>query len=192
MLTVFEQPVTADRVLPVKNAELADATAIFAVNFFTPSMRMLQRHLAGKCFPMSIKEPGLSTELTGDEIAAARALYRFLESNKVNLLNIAGNSLPTLRSSHLSQAQVGSFMMRILNKIHTHRPFSGFVTGGRHGVERAAAAVGVALGIPVQVGVPKGFMMPTLEGDVRRVAPDELESRINMMAEGLRAIEPSI
>ncbi|PEH40515.1 hypothetical protein CRM94_17470 [Burkholderia gladioli] len=191
MLTIFEQPVTADRMLPVKNAELGEATAIFAVNFYTPSMRLLQRHLAAKCFPTLIREPGLSTDLSPEEIAAARALYRFLESNHVSWLNIAGNSLPTLRSSNLTQAQVGNLLMRILRKIHAHRPFKGFVTGGRNGVEFSAAAAGVALGIPVQVGVSKGFLMAGLEGEVRRVSPDELESRINLMADGLRAIEPA-
>lgn len=186
MLQITEYANDPERLLPVWNAKQADATAIFATNFYTPPMRILRRHLGGTCFPVTLVAPGSEAELSPDELEAARTLYRFLKAKQVRRLNIAGNSLATLQSAGLTQVEVAQFLMRVLGKIHAHRPFDGFVTGGRHGVELATVAAGAALGVPVLVCMPKGFMVPGGDGVPRRLQPEDLTARVALMADGLR------
>lgn len=161
----------------LRNAELADATVAFAVDFTTAGER-LTRKAAGARY--------VAIPLGGSDIEAARMLYRHLRALNAKTLNVAGNGIYTLDKFGWSQEGANTWVCRVIGTVHQHWPITGIRSGGQTGIDVAGLVAAVALGIPATGYFPDGFLQRGADGiDVEHTERDVRES-IVALARGVK------
>ena len=155
-----DSPSYAPRTL--MNAGQADLTLAVAVDFSTRG-EALTAKAAGERY--------VAFPYGGDPLEPARALYRVL-SGAVRrsteeagfTLNIAGNGISRFAKHGITQRDINLWLYRLLLPVHTHLAIGRIVTGGQTGMDWAGAVCAAALGIPVLVTMPKGFLQRNAQG----------------------------
>lgn len=135
------------------NASLAGLTVAFAVDFETAGERLTARAASRtKYLGILIKEePDIRA-------MAITIIDRFwFLSNNTKTLNIAGNGIYHLDKVHINQEYINILIYQVLAIVHREGPITKIYTGGQSGVDQAGVIAALALGIPVEVNMPKGF-----------------------------------
>jgi hypothetical protein len=153
-----------------ENARCADLTIALALDFETAGER-LTRKAAGDRY--------LALPLSEDPLSSARRLWRTLTdlggsfADRKPVLNIAGNGIYSLGKAGWTQAALNAHLYAILAPVHTHLGFSLVVSGGQTGIDVAGGIAAHALGIPVRMTLPAGFLQRGLDHkDVDRTEAD--------------------
>ncbi|MGE0370793.1 MAG: putative molybdenum carrier protein [Gammaproteobacteria bacterium] len=155
------------------NAQRYDVTAAFAIDYGSAGER-LTRSSAG--------ERWVGVALTLTPIEAARNLFRFLRQRQAQTLNVAGHGLSTLARFGWGQDQVDRWVFEVLKTVHPHWPLKKIGSGGQTGVDLSGVAAGHALGVDVEVHMPRGFVQRLADGrDVVR-HPVEIEQEVRRRA----------
>lgn len=131
------------------NAEEADLTVAFAIDFTTQGEK-LTRKAAGDRY--------IGISLEGDVAAAANELIRALKQHDARRLNVAGNGIYTLDKQGWTQSQVNTFVHEVLSRTHAVWPLVQVRSGGQTGIDMAGLIAAEALGIDALGFFPNGFI----------------------------------
>jgi hypothetical protein len=136
-----------------RNARAGDITIAYAVDHSTAGERRTQKEVAGAGKPLVKNQQG------GKLSAFAEAIAKQLANVKGTVINVAGNGIYTWTNlANKTQEQVNLDMFKILRQVKELNPdFAGVVTGGQTGTDIAGAIAARALGLNVDVHMPKGF-----------------------------------
>lgn len=131
------------------NADAAGLTVAIATDHTTAGEKLTARVAAGKYLAIDMVIPPAK---------AGVRLAKAMRSLDTTTLNVAGNGIYTLAYHGWSQAQVNQHVYDTIAAAHALLPITRIVTGGQTGVDIAGAIAAKALGIPVAVTMPKGFV----------------------------------
>lgn len=149
MLRIEEHPASGYTARTQANAQGADLTVAFAVDYNTAGER-LTRKVAGERY--------LAVPLSRTPLEAARELYRALRDRNARSLNVAGNGIYTLAQHGWTQEAVSAWVYEVLAKVHEHWPLTAVRSGGQTGVDLAGIVAGHALELDCLALMPKGFV----------------------------------
>lgn len=171
-LSVTESNASGYRQRTQRNANAADVTIAFAVDYETAGER-LTRNVAGDKY---VRYDGA----LGDFVNAIVAKLKAVNGTSIN---VAGNGIYTWAKEGRSQEWVNKAMHKVLSQVKEAYPkLTTIVTGGQTGTDIAGAIAGRALGLTVDVHMPKGFRQRNAEGvDFNQTAAD-VENYINTEA----------
>lgn len=139
------------------NADSADLTLAFAVNFNTGGERLTRKLAKHICsIPLTYcNVPGIRENTIND---AVRQIVDKLTELNGCVLNIAGNGIYNLVPVGISQDDVTMFIYDILMRVEAQHEILYIHTGGQTGADIGGASAAYALGIPVEVTLPKGYI----------------------------------
>lgn len=152
------------------NAFVADLTLAFADDLTTSGEKLTLKAAEGRYFAIDMTDILPMTEVA---VGVASKIAQV----KAPIINIAGNGIYTFRKTGMSQDSVNSFVFNILAMIHGLKRISKIVSGGQTGVDIAGAVAGYALGIPVEVTMPKGFRQRHKDNKDKNIRKLRLESK---------------
>jgi hypothetical protein len=151
------------------NANSADFTAAFAVDFTTSGERLTKR-VAGEKF-LEIFIPG------NKPIEAARKLWKAVAAS-TKTLNIAGNGIYTMSQHGWTQEMVNQYIYETIQILEPYSDIRKIVSGGQTGADLAGGVAGVALGIPVEMTLPRGFRQRHEDGVDRNHTEEEIIEQV--------------
>lgn len=155
------------------NAQRYDVTVAFAIDYGSAGEK-LTRSAAG--------ERWVGVPMTLPPVEAARNLFRFLRQRQAETINVAGHGLSTLGRFGWSQDQVDLWVFEVLRTVQPHWALKKLGSGGQTGVDIAGAAAGHALGIDVELHMPRGLVQRLADGrDIVR-SPDQIEDEVRQRA----------
>lgn len=154
----------------IYNANVADLTVAFAMDFGTAGERLTRRAAGRNYIDVPIKMPA--------EAAAHRIAHR-VAMLQAKSLNIAGNGMHTLSSRYeLEEIDVDRYVLRVLRRVHELRPITQVRSGGQTGADTAGLRAALRLRIPAVAVLPAGYKIRLANGrDVTQTA-DECWKRI--------------
>ena len=106
---------------------------------------------------------------TGDKLVAwekdqkledfADSVTAKLQERNGTTLNVTGNDIDVWKAKGVDQTKLNEDMLRVLSRVKENHPtLERVVTGGQSGSDIAAAIAARALGISVEVNMPRGFI----------------------------------
>lgn len=146
-VTVSEHPSSGYRARTKYNADSADVTIAFAADYRTAG-EQLTASVAGNKY----------VRFEGSMSDFIEAIVKKLRSVNGTSLNVAGNGIYTWTKHGKTQEQINKAMYDVLKLVNKYVPLSKIVTGGQTGSDIAGAIAARALGIPVEVTMPQGFL----------------------------------
>lgn len=187
------------------NAKESDATLSINANPGSSGARQTAQ-AAGK---QKFVDAALDAVVSGrdqDVIKVVAKLNRAIDSTaktrKGIVLNIAGNSLSTLRKAgvQISQAELNEKVAQFLERLRSHHgrgfDITGVITGGQTGLDEAGALAARKLGIPTVVVMPKNYQIrePSTGVDIwtnrdlmkRRFAGEDISQTLAQMGQTAR------
>lgn len=180
VLLLREHPSSAYAPRTGENARLADFTVALAADFETAGERLTAKLAAPRYACAGV--------FSHPQDAAQRLLCA-MQGTDVRILNVAGNGLYTLHRLGLGQAAVNAWVFRVLRLVHAQRPLCGVRSGGQTGVDCAALAASLALGLPCEGLLPLGWRQRTRAGQDVCADPDALAGTLLRWASRLRALD---
>lgn len=165
-----------------RNADKGDITIGFAVDHNTAGERLTQK-LAGN----KMVKSGDSLKAFATEIVAK------LKAVNGTSINVAGNGIYTwAQKAGKTQDQINTAMYKILKSVKEQYPeLTTIITGGQTGSDIAGAVAGVALGLAVDVHMPKGFRQRDVDGKDFTQTVVEVETYIKNAAKKVTLKEPT-
>lgn len=135
------------------NAYQSDATIAFAFDFNTAGERLTKIAAINKIY-IPIQMPSKTVE----KITMTRSL---ISSEKIESINIAGNSLPVIKKYGYSQHTCDELVHLFLNDVFSHNSFDCRIklirSGGQSGFDESGIKAALKLGIPAICHFPKGW-----------------------------------
>lgn len=146
-LSVVEMP-TSYAGRTQHNADQAEVTAAFAINNESTGERQTARAAGDKL-----------VQWDGGKLSGfAQAITSKLQERQGTSLNVAGNGMVRWAERGYDQEKVTKAMFSVLRKVKEEHPaLERVVTGGQTGSDIAGAIAARALGLTVEVNMPKGF-----------------------------------
>ncbi len=164
-VTVSESASSGYRERTKHNADSADVTIAFAADYRTAGERLTATFAGSKY----VRFEGSITDFV-------KAIVTRLRDVNGSTLNVAGNGIYTWTKHGKTQAQVNKAMHDVLRLVNKYAPLTKIVTGGQTGSDIAGAIAAKALGIPVEVTMPHGFLQRGADGtDFRQSREDVLK-----------------
>lgn len=154
MITFIEHEHAGYALRTRDNTLLSDATLAFACDFKSPGMVLTHKATYG------VGKPFIRIDLNEYEVMTERdalGIAAQLMDHNVKVLNIAGNSMPHLRSKY-TQEGIKAKVADCMNKIHAFWPIESIRTGGQGGVDLAGSIWAEGIGMDSTVLAPKGWM----------------------------------
>lgn len=131
-----------------ENAQNADVTVAFAVDFTTAGERLTHRASGSRYVGIPFGS-NIST--------AANQLVEFLQRCSGATLNVAGNGIYTLGANGVTQAQANQWVYEVLANVTSRVKLTLIRSGGQTGIDQAGLIAGMALGVPTLGFYPKSF-----------------------------------
>lgn len=159
-----------------RNAGTTDVTVAFAADYTTAGERLTQRVAGDKI---------IQWDGTGKEklFSFAERIASKLKESGGRSLNIAGNGMQTWAKYGKTQEEVNAAMFKVLGKVKELYPdLERVVTGGQTGSDIAGAIAARALGIPVEVNMPKGFKQRNAKGFTTYSTASQIQTDIETAA----------
>jgi hypothetical protein len=153
------------------NANNADITIAFAVDFNTSGEKLTKKAAANKYIAVPVTSD-LNVETPIKDILAC------FNSKRCLIINIAGNSIPTLYKYGINQDMINKYIYEIFLEISTIHPIKEILCGGQTGVDLAGAIAGYRLNIPTKVTMPNGYITRGLDGMDRKNSYEEIYNNI--------------
>lgn len=148
----------------------ADATIAFAQDFETGGERLTKKSVFEK------KKLYISVNYSNDifdyislqsSCPLVDIYVQWFNERGVKTLNIAGNSLSTLKKKVSCQQEVDDFTFKWLSRLLNHKDLSTKIisirSGGQSGFDEAGIKAAVKLGIPAIVLAPKGWKFRNID-----------------------------
>lgn len=173
MLLIQQHPATGYAPRTCTNAQAADLTVAFAVDFSTPG-ELLTKKMAGHRY--------VDIPYGMDPTEAARRLYKALRFHQARSLNVAGNGLYTLIQGGWSQESTNVWVFEVISTAHRHWPIEEIRSGGQTGVDTAGLVSGLVLELKTTGLYPQGFVQRGADNVDRMMDPNELRRRIDLWA----------
>lgn len=161
------------------NAKTADLTVALAVDFNTAGEKLTHKAAGNKYVGIPLQ---IST------LEAARMLFVALRKCQGKILNVAGNGIYTLATHGWTQESINVHLHAIVSKVHEHWPLTKVISGGQTGVDMAGVTAACALGIPVAVMLPSGFLQRGLNNVDRPQSEALVRGQIECGAQVLRQL----
>lgn len=145
-----------------RNAVEAELTIAFAVFPLSSGEKLTKRSVeqAGRILISINPMMGLYEDI-------AIKVARIIESNEVFTINIAGNSLHTLRHTDWAQEKCDEYVLSFLALIKRHidssRPLM-IRSGGQTGFDEAGNKAAIKMGIDTVIHFPKGWRFRPIDG----------------------------
>lgn len=157
------------------NAATAQLTVAFADDFETRGEKLTHKAAGEKYIPIY-----LGTDTT----VAARELYKKCKTlGNVEILNVAGNGIYSLKPKGWTQDAVNQWVYDVISLVHKHLPFKSIISGGQTGVDLAGGVACEALGIPGVMTLPKGFKQRNADGvEVEQTEEDVIAQVLDGLA----------
>lgn len=156
MITFIEHNHTGYALRTRVNAESAPATLAFATNWQSPGMILTRKCCYGK--------PFIKVDLNEYQRLWKADIQRIIdELNGITDLNIAGNSMPSLRGKY-TQEGINAAVYDVLDKIHGVTPITHIRSGGQGGVDLAGLLWADDNNVPAICLAPKGWMFRLDDG----------------------------
>lgn len=133
------------------NAKSAGTTLAIATNLETAGEKLTKKAAGEKYIGFEIND-------SFDTLKVARDLYLKMKNDNTHTLNIAGNGIYTLIKAKIDQKEINNMVYRIVAQVNAFWPIEKIYTGGQTGVDIAGAVSAYALGIDVEITLPKGFI----------------------------------
>lgn len=186
-----------------RNAESADVTIAFAVDFSTAGEKCT-KNVAGDRY-IAINLPPLTYYKNPDNIFNRAMLKERVEKIEAGIIalsekygfqhvevdiNVAGNGVYTLKQHGISQNDVDRFVTDVFRSIET-RPnihIHSIRSGGQTGIDESGIKAATALGIPATVLAPKGWKFRGPDG-VDISEEQAFKARFNTPAKKSESIE---
>ncbi len=150
-LVLQEHPAEGYRSRTLINAQQADLTVAFAVDFDTAGERLTKSAAAGRYVAIAHATP------VSDAVKALCDVLKRLPGPAV--LNVAGNGLYTFQKKlGLGQAEVNAWVHSMLERVHRSTPLARIRSGGQTGADTAGLVSALALQVPALGLYPKGFL----------------------------------
>ena len=186
------------------NASTSDVTIAFAADFSTAGEKQTKTAAAGKYItaPLSesLKDDGAAIDMPETWYASS---FMKLVNGAPATINIAGNTLAKLmkalpnkkdesRADKAVRAQqlANRIVYQALKALHEKSPITKIVSGGQTGADIAGAVAAKALGIPVEVVMPKGFLQQDLNGN--KTTQVSAQAIIKQIEDGAAALLASV
>lgn len=132
------------------NAAKGDVTIALAVDYSTAGERLTHKAAGAKYLQLPLNEMWIDN---------ARTLYRYLrEHPECKCINVAGNGIYTLNKHAWTQGSINNYVYNMLKQVVEFIPIEKIVSGGQTGVDIAGGIAGAALGLEVELLLPKGFV----------------------------------
>lgn len=140
----------------LKNVLESDATLIISCNLNTPGERLTLKFLN------QYKKPYLILKIVDDKIdKPIENLFKFIEDNKIKILNIAGNSLYRYK---ISQEKLNNIIFEYLKSCPNINKIEKIQSGGQTGTDESGIKAGLKLNIKTKINVPKNWMFRDING----------------------------
>lgn len=159
-----------------ENAQSADVTVAFAVDFSTAGERLTKRE-AGQRY--------IGIPFGSDVTHAADKLAAFLADRKASTLNVAGNGIYTLAEHGVTQSKANAWVYAVLALVSAKVPLSLLRSGGQTGIDQAGLVAAVALGIPALGFYPSSFRRRNAQGEEVYAAESDIRTELLRQAEQL-------
>jgi hypothetical protein len=144
------------------NANYADLTVAFAINFDTPGERLTLSAAGDKYVGIPFEQYRMIGDVFG---VADLILMEMGTRDNVRVVNIAGNGIYTLVKQGIYQEDIDDFLFDVLAIVHSQHTIAEVVTGGQTGVDIAGAVAAMAVGIgKVTVVMAEGYMQRLVDG----------------------------
>lgn len=186
------------------NASTSDVTIAFAADFSTAGEDLTKTAAAGKYItaPLSesLKDDGAAIDMPETWYASS---FMKLVNGAPAIINIAGNTLAKLmkalpnkkdesRADKAVRAQqlANRIVYQALKALHEKSPITKIVSGGQTGADIAGAVAAKALGIPVEVVMPKGFLQQDRNGN--KTTQVSAQAIIKQIEDGAAALLASV
>ncbi len=174
LIVIRAHPNEGYRDRTIENAHKAHLTFAYAMDFSTAGEQLTKR-AAGANY----------CAIEWGNHKAADLLTPALVSRKATILNVAGNGGYTFAQHKISQETVNQAVYDILKQVHKRAPLLQIVSGGQTGVDVAGAVAGIALGIPIEITLPKGFRQRNEQGKEIYSDPQVLQQQWEAWAKKL-------
>lgn len=166
-----------------QNAKKADFTLAFALHFDT----------AGEILTAKASQPRyLSThlnDLRDYEAHANRIVDTLLTHDDIKIINIAGNSLNSMKG-RIHQKAINLYMVRILRILKSKTKLKRILSGGQTGVDFSAAVAASYLGINASITFPARFMQRDLIGRDFHQSRKQIEWKLQRQVEAIKREQP--
>lgn len=151
------------------NAANSDVTIALAVDYTTAGERLTHKAAGDKYLALPIEDTWIDN---------ARLLWHWIYPLDSRIINVAGNSIYTLKRQRITQDAVNKYLLNVLEIVHKHTPIDKIISGGQTGVDIAGAWAGHKLGIPVCVTLPKGLIQRHEDCNDREHTYEEIMKQI--------------
>ena len=178
-LVLQEHPAEGYRSRTLINAQQADLTVAFAVDFDTAGERLTKSAAAGRYVAVAHATP---------VSAAVNALCDALKRLPgPAVLNVAGNGLYTFQAKlGMGQSDVNAWLLEVLGGVHQVHKIGRIRSGGQTGADTAGLVAALALGIPALGLYPKGFLRRNTAGKDFTSSASDLERELRDAAAQLQ------
>lgn len=179
MLTILEHTSSSYAPRTYVNAAKGDVTIAIAVDYSTAGEKLTHKAAGGKYIALPLEMPWIEN---------ARELFKFIRPRAARKINVAGNGIYTLAKDGVTQEEINLYVYRILSKVHEHFYLTEIRSGGQTGVDIAGAVAGVALGVDVELLLPKGFKQRAEDGVDREHTEEQIREQVMGWVEKLREV----
>lgn len=156
------------------NAQAADLTVAFAVDFETAGERLTRKCAAHY----------LGLYLDGDKQGVL--LLAACHAQRALSLNVAGNGIYTLAKHGWTQERVNQHVFDVLRYVHRNLPLVRIVCGGQTGADIAGAMAASALDIDCEITMPKGYIQRDAYGKDWPHTAQEIRAQVEEGVKHLR------
>jgi hypothetical protein len=163
-----------------RNVDAADVTIAMAHDYSTGGERLTKRLAESRGYSRFI-------EFAGSIDNFAKNIVAGLTNTRGTSINVAGNGIYTWKLGGKTQEQVNQMMFDTLSRVKEMYPnLRTIITGGQTGSDIAGAIAGRALGLNVDVHMPKGFLQKNADGKTVSNTKEGITKYIEEAAKALR------
>lgn len=164
--TVFQMSNGSYRERTIENAQAADITLAFAVDFNTAGERCTKNAAQGKYIDIALPTDLSRLDKTSFAKAVDKATYtimpvlKSISANTIKrglIINIAGNGIYMLAKYGITMQALCNFIYFVIYNIKQAFPIKQIRSGGQTGADEAGILVGQKLNIPTLVFAPNGW-----------------------------------
>lgn len=140
------------------NADSADVTLAFAIDFTTPGEICTEKACKICEKPIFQLEVNKNGRLNKDEEEEIEELYRYIKTYNCTSINIAGNGIYTFNKYGISQSRINDLVTNVLaHLLERGCNIKEIRSGGQSGADEAGIIAGIRLGINSICLFPKGY-----------------------------------
>lgn len=144
----------------IYNCTSATCTLAIAVDFTTAGEKLTKKAAGVTYFAVDWNH--ITKKRVREFVAFQKSLSGLYL--KPNSLHIAGNGIYTFARHGVTQKSLDKKVYAFIKRAHEHFPITKVYSGGQTGLDEAGVKAALRLNIPVEVTLPKGYLMRDANG----------------------------